>query len=324
MGAGFAGLTLANALQQHQQEQREQQEQQEQNEDDRSKYQRKKISFELFEAKDEPIPIVGQIRLPHGQRILEQLNLPTPPTPSSFLPIRHKSTSNNNKDKNNTLIVQQQVFLKILRQRLVNKIHYGCRITDIVRRIQPSSSSSTSSCCCLFYLKTTTNNSGGQQQGQEFGPFDTLVVADGLFGSITQQFISSRTLYSNNNDLDKIRTAIIGDARWQYEVGFWDFGQRRRKRGGDIAMVDAMELAALLCRKDEDKNDKNDMMQTMDHITTTTTTVTKNKITTSCCSSCGCTDWDKFQPQLLSRSWNLIVTILLVLVMLVMGGVVCC
>ena len=146
------------------------------------------------------------------------------------------------------------------------------------------------------------------------------MVADGLFGSITQQFISSRTLYNNNNDdLDKIRTAIIGDARWQYEVGFWDFGQRRRKRGGDIAMVDAMELAALLCRKDEDKNDKNDMIQTMDHIPTTTT-VTKNKITTSCCSSCGCTDWDKFQPQL-SRSWNLIVTILLVLVM---GGVVCC
>ena len=155
VGAGFAGLTLANALQQHQQEQ---QRQQEQNEDDRSKYQRKKISFELFEAKDEPIPIVGQIRLPHGQRILEQLNLPTPPTPS-FLPIRDQSTSNNKKDKNNTFIVQQQVFLQILRQQLVNKIHYGCRITDIVRLIQPSSS--TSSCCCLFYLKTTTNNSGG-------------------------------------------------------------------------------------------------------------------------------------------------------------------
>ncbi|KAL7579216.1 hypothetical protein ACA910_011380 [Epithemia clementina (nom. ined.)] len=42
------------------------------------------------------------------------------------------------------------------------------------------------------------------------------------------------------------KVAIIGDARWQYQVPFWDFGQRRRSRGGDMALVDAMELSQII------------------------------------------------------------------------------
>jgi 2-polyprenyl-6-methoxyphenol hydroxylase-like FAD-dependent oxidoreductase len=63
------------------------------------------------------------------------------------------------------------------------------------------------------------------------GPFRLVVGADGVL---------SRFRMSKHQ-----RVALIGDARWAADI-FWDLGMSRINQGGNIAMLDAIELGALI------------------------------------------------------------------------------
>ena len=168
VGAGFAGLTLANYLSNSQ--------------------------CIVFEAKDQPIPIVGSIRLPSVFRISHELGLLIP-----GLMRRYDGS-----------LVDRQAFLMALRAHAT--IEYGYTVERIKQTAQGRR-----------WLVDT--------RGRRHGPFDAIIVANGLsFDSGSTQLIL---------DCD----AVVGDARWQYDVWFWDFGRTRVDRGGNIALEDAKELA---------------------------------------------------------------------------------
>jgi hypothetical protein len=168
VGAGFAGLTLANYL--------------------------SDSKCEVLEAKDEPIPIVGTIRLHSAVRVLQEWGLFRPGLTTP----------------NDSSVVHRQSFLQTLRVHA--KIVYGFRIKRIDQQDHGK----------RFLIDT---------RDRRRGPFDCIVMANGLsFDAVSTQLIL---------DCD----AVLGDARWQYDTWFWDFGRTRVERGGDIALEDARELA---------------------------------------------------------------------------------
>jgi 2-polyprenyl-6-methoxyphenol hydroxylase-like FAD-dependent oxidoreductase len=201
VGAGFAGLTLANYLSTHQWP-----------------------CVELFDAKSEPIPIIGTIRLPHAKKVLEEvLGLQGIP-PSNSIDHTHRHPP--------SLVLQGQVhgqvvpredFLNGLRQNVT--IRYSCRIVRVEQ--QRSMIDDDDDDGAQYFMMI-------DDKGQSHGPFDVVVAADGLFG---QEWNSSSTM-----------TAVMGDARWQYDMWFWDFGQTRIQRGGDIAICDGLELGQRLVK----------------------------------------------------------------------------
>ena len=170
VGAGFAGLTLANYL--------------------------SDIQCIVFEAKDQPVPIVGTIRLPSVFRISQELGLLIPGLKRLY--------------DISSQLVDRQAFLKALRAHAT--IEYGFTVERIKQDAQG---------------RRWLMNS----RGRRHGPFDAIIVANGLsFDAVSTQLIL---------DCD----AVVGDARWQYDMWFWDFGRTRVDRGGNIALEDARELA---------------------------------------------------------------------------------
>ncbi len=174
IGGGFSGLTLANYLSKH-------------------------CRCQVLEAKEEPIPIVGTIRLPLARKVLQELDI----FDSSIFVNYHDDT------------VDRQSFLNLLRGKIM--IHYSCRIVRIDHRMENKQ----------YWLL--------DDQDQRHGPFDCVVATNGLcFGpSVSAQ-----------------ASAVLGDARWQYDTWFWDFGRCRIQRGGNIALSDARELGTTLLGND--------------------------------------------------------------------------
>lgn len=174
VGAGFAGLTLANYLSEV-------------------------ADCHIFEAKEEPIAIFGTIRLPVANEILDELNL-------------------SEAKSRGEVLIHRQHFLKLLRSRAL--ISYGHRIEQITLS---DSSSDLKEVGAIRWLQDS--------QGQLLGPFDCIIVACGL------------SYDARSSQLMKKADAVVGDARWKYDVWFWDFGRTRVQQGGNIALQDARELA---------------------------------------------------------------------------------
>ena len=233
VGAGFAGLALANVLK------------------------REGNSCTLFESKTDPVPrTVGQIQLPFARQLLEHLNLCHGDTRT--IPLRSLDQCNE-KGSFNQDVYEQHLFLQLLRNQV--SIEYGFSVTDfdvvmvnengqaLAKNGAAGVKQSDLSLRSWFCLRN-------RETGQEWGPFHTLVVADGLLGSFSTELIRAWTQRLKNNlNLNtmnpwlQIQTALIGDARWAHQhVGFWDFGQRRRRFGGNVALRDAMEVATLLAQ----------------------------------------------------------------------------
>jgi hypothetical protein len=170
-------------------------------------------SYHLFESKSEPIPIIGKIRLSHATKVLQALGLQQ----LQVLPEHEHDNS-----------------MHRLRQHVT--IHYSCRVVNVKQQ----ESTTTNSNQQLYYLMTAPNGNNSSTETSittQYGPFDIVVAADGLFG--------------NSISFDTTTTAgvvviVIGDARWQFDTWWLDFGQRRIQRGEDIAICDAMELGQRL------------------------------------------------------------------------------
>ena len=192
IGAGFAGLTLANYLKRH------------------SPF----VQFQLFDSKAEPIPIVGSIRLPNAKRVLKELKI-------TQIKEGEEEQQQINHNCSNDYISRED-FLNLLRRGVF--IQYACRIVRVTKQRQPSEDSSRhlDNDKYKYYVST--------DQGQDYGPFDLVVAADGIFGQTSLNHLG----------------AVIGDARWYQDVWFWDFGRRRIREGGDIAITDGIELGRLL------------------------------------------------------------------------------
>ena len=187
IGAGFAGLTLANYLSKH-----------------------SNVRYQLFEAKSEPIPIIGTIRLSHGRQVLKELGMTLEPSSSTAIKSDHMDR------------FSREWFLNKLRSGV--SINYSCPVIGVRRTVDGG----------FYYLKT--------EQGHEVGPFDVVVVADGLSG---------KDLGMDNDDNSCDAVYVVGDARWYEDVWFWDFGRKRINFGADIAICDAIEFGRILLDKTE-------------------------------------------------------------------------
>lgn len=197
IGGGFSGLTLANYLV--------------------AGTVAGTCQCRVLEAKEEPIPIVGTIRLPHARQVLEELNL---------LNDNAKESSSLYINRNaGTELVDRQAFQRLLRKNI--SVEYSCRIFRIERRHNGK------------YWLICDDDGYDDDKGQErkqHGPFECVVVANGLcIGKSSPTFLAGDP-----------PSAVLGDARWQYDTWFWDFGRQRIQKGGDIALCDAIELAQAL------------------------------------------------------------------------------
>jgi hypothetical protein len=137
VGAGYAGLTLANYLAGTTGTSDD--------DDDDGPL----CHCRVLEAKDEPIPIVGTIRLPHASQVLHDLQLK----------MIHHTANSIFPNNTNTDTVDRQAFQRLLRKNI--SVEYSCRIARIERRRHDK-----------YWLIDST--------GRYHGPFDCVVVANGL------------------------------------------------------------------------------------------------------------------------------------------------
>jgi hypothetical protein len=188
IGGGFAGLSLANYLQRV-----------------ATETERPDLAPVVLESKPDNIPIVGTIQLPFGKELLELLDLLEGAMDAGVFP-----------KPSNVTTVSREDYLDMLRLRV--DIQIGCRVVDVVERMQGGSSTR--------FIVT--------EDGREFGPFDIVVLADGIFEAKSLR---------DNQSID----AKIGDCRWYSErLSLWDFGTSRIKCGADIAIRDGVELGKRL------------------------------------------------------------------------------
>jgi hypothetical protein len=209
VGAGFAGLTLANYLH------------------------CKQRIYQLFESKSEPIPIMGKIRLPSARKVLEELNLLDDSSPSTSSSLWCWNDGDDSREEDSSMVTREG-FLQLLRSKV--DVQYSCWISHVERRAcsrttTQSPDDKTSSIkrgddgqSFQYFLRTNKN--------EEFGPFDVVVAANGLF---VPDSISKHAI-------------ILGDARWNR---WWDFGHQRRTRGGDLAICDGLDFGKALLAKDD-------------------------------------------------------------------------
>ncbi|CAJ1946355.1 unnamed protein product [Cylindrotheca closterium] len=251
IGAGFAGLTLANYLNHYHHEGQ-------QNSDSQSSSKSKnEIQYEclVLESKEQPISIVGTFRLPlHiSTDVLEPIQRMRPRAAAAA------ATSNNNDNKNQDFtslpnmtqesvdedsslgvkkwLISRPELLKWLRINV--PIRYSARV-EAVRRGAVSVASSDKNCSSSkggdddrhsYYVSIRSGSTG---ELSEVGPFDMVVVASGFS-------LSPRN--GSNDDWKLDCTAIVGDVRCSKHA-WWDvLGLTRIQKGGAMAMMDAMELA---------------------------------------------------------------------------------
>jgi hypothetical protein len=220
IGAGFAGLALANVLEQRAVVQQNDGVPQHDNEESLAAGNScdngiPDISYRLFESKSHPIPIIGTIRLPYAKEFLQRMDMMDDAVSAGVFP---KDNTLGENDSNYT-DVSREIFLDLLRKNL--KMDSGCRIIDVR---------------CQEYSKKGAKYAVVTDDGTAYGDFDLVVLADGLFGE--------KSLLQNQNI-----AARIGDCHWFSEnLIWWDFGTTRIRQGANTAIRDAMKLGQLLLR----------------------------------------------------------------------------
>ncbi|MGK3741478.1 MAG: hypothetical protein ACI90V_008331 [Bacillariaceae sp.] len=240
VGAGFAGLVLANFLEKKK-EKTSSSQLQNSNRAPECRY--KYWTYKIFESKSTSIPIIGTIRSPNAKLVLKELDLlevalyKYKDGSSIFPDSNNYNCSSNNgeeEEEEEVLLVNREPFLELLRKKVRKNIQSSCRVVDI--RIIPCSTTNQQS--------QQSNNRFTQQKyvvtddKQIHGPFDVVVLANGLdFGGGKQKM----TMMKNK------ASVRIGDCRWHQERRFkFDFGMTRIKQGADIAIQDGLQVGRKL------------------------------------------------------------------------------
>ncbi len=211
VGAGFAGLSLANYL--------------EYSKSMSTASTKTDISYEIFESKPCPIPIIGTIQLPCAKSYLQNLSLLKAAVDAGVFP---------NQYDHNFFDVSREAFLNILRQNV--EIRSNCRIVDVIRKQRSEDRNAGDKltdtklkCQHPPYFSFVVN-----EAGDEFGPYDLVVAADGLFGEFS--------LKANGSITARIGDSLRYSERWIW----WDFGATRIQTGADTAIRDGLELGKRL------------------------------------------------------------------------------
>jgi hypothetical protein len=265
VGAGFAGLVLANYLSKMSSKARllntseydisvtppSQQQQQQQPQQHYHQW-----SYQLFEAKARPIPVIGTICLPFASQLLfhELGGL------GYDIDTNKKIEEEIFVDTADRQIVSREAFLEYLRRHVL--INYSNTVVNIIIDRRETTTPTTTT------LTWHPNNNGHhrrhgsrqqQQQyfvetdtNQKYGPFDVVVSADGLFGRKTIGIVHEKKEHCSKEDTvdadilyGNSKFARIGDGRWLDRI-WWDFGTTRIKRGANVAIHDGLQLGKLL------------------------------------------------------------------------------
>ena len=208
VGAGFGGLALARALQQHQHH---------------LCHHQRQLEVCVMDAFDSDSGLIsGYLRLPSARHVLLSLGL-----------IEHwdslgavAAPTGTASSQARPSLVQIEGLRKVLLESLYPAtVRWATRVTDI----QLGSDGRVSVCC----------------NGQRWERFDVVVAADGL-GSNTRQSVERHWRIDALNPCFPMPAVYaIGDARWVFGR-WWDLGLGRIDRGADTALTDAVSLAELL------------------------------------------------------------------------------
>lgn len=99
-------------------------------------------------------------------------------------------------------------------------------------------------------VRTRQHDNAEEPQEERLGPFDLVVVANGVMSSLKQRHTrrpspSSSSSSTTARRTEKGRIAMIGDVRW-VRARWWDYGTKRIREGANVAMRDGLDLAELL------------------------------------------------------------------------------
>jgi hypothetical protein len=285
VGAGFAGLVLANYLElQSREHEDEHQPQKKLNNNPPYRWE-----YKLFESKSRSgIPVIGTIRLESARDALEELCLfeeacrrwycepnqnqngaaagqaqvqaqAQSQSQSAVFPKRTHThttsaststsmdTKNDNDDDDNYRVVSRESFLELLRKNVT--IQSSSRVVDIIEGSLSGNNKNNSNNPTPNHF-VVTEGDGGERA--EHGPFDLVVAANGLSfrgqttKTLRQTLKSAIPSLSSSTPRSIVR---IGDCRYSYGRAWWEFdflGATRRKSGADSAIRDGLGLGRRL------------------------------------------------------------------------------
>ncbi len=262
IGASYAGLTLANVLQQHNESNTNQLNHH--NIDDDDDNITCHFDYTVFESKSPPFSYIigGDFNIPSYPMILDRLQLHHQGGKGVDTDTTHAHTHTHT--DTDTCTFERKDVIDTLRNGIERNISYGTHIisiedvnVDVEVEVNSDSTrtcmSTTRKCNCQIMLHSTSSRYNYQEgkkrkeQNQRHGPFDIVVGANGV-----------KSLCRNRNeyrDRELLRIYIIGDARWVNDR-FYDLGFRRIDQGADIAMRDGLELGKYLTTRTRPSNMK--------------------------------------------------------------------
>mmetsp|Transcript_3490 Transcript_3490/g.8311 ORF Transcript_3490/g.8311 Transcript_3490/m.8311 type:complete len:369 (+) Transcript_3490:51-1157(+) len=244
VGAGFAGLVLANYLELHLKYCREKQ----QNENGTVVVPKNRLwAYTLFESKSRSgIPVIGTICLESARKVLEELSLfdeacgeesGAGPVFPQIAAHDKNSQSATTKNDDRYQEVSREAFLELLRKNA--KIQSSSRVVDIVVAEASNDESLEKTNRPIYFVVIE----GEDRKRAKHGPFDLVVAANGLSfrGETTKALQKTLKVTSS--------IAKIGDSRYRYGRHWWDFdflGFTRRTSGADTAIRDGLQVGQRL------------------------------------------------------------------------------
>ncbi len=247
VGAGFAGLVLANYLELNLQAQ------QQRKIESRDVPENPLWNYRMFESKSSSgIPVIGTICLESARQVLEELCLfEQACTKQSARPVfpqlsasKSRSTPiSGNDDRYHE--VSRESFLELLRKNV--KIQSLSRVVDIHVEEFTTKGSSQKLSPPKYFVAIQGDN--GERVIE--GPFDLVVASNGLsFRGETTKSMQQRLKSSAS-------IVKIGDSRYRYGRSWWQFdflGMTRRTSGANTAILDGLEVGRRLLQNDPGSN----------------------------------------------------------------------
>ena len=246
VGAGFAGLVLANYLELFHQEQT------------KSKDENLVVpvnplwTYRMFESKSSSgIPVIGTICLESAREVLEELQLfKEACSKQNTRPVfpqlsRHEdmpTTDSNNDDKYHE--VSRESFLELLRKNV--EIQSSSRVIDILVEETTINEPSQKPSRPKYFVVIQDDNGAEVKEG----PFDLVVASNGLS-------FRGETTKSMQQTLKASASIVkIGDSRYRYGRSWWQFdflGMTRRTSGANTAILDGLEVGRRLLQRDTER-----------------------------------------------------------------------
>ena len=163
----------------------------------------------VLEASSQPSP---------SSYVVGGFYLPSYPTILSQLDIRDSSllTVQQNGDHQEEAshgVISREKVIQVLLQNVKQFIQYNTRINKIIQKEE------------LLFCECNSGN--------VLGPFQYVICSNGARSSFRM--------------CNRQSVLVMGDARWVSDR-FWDFGLERIKCGGNVALLDGLELGTALSR----------------------------------------------------------------------------